>query len=356
MHSSRLGAGRQAALNAILVVLSLAFGLAALELGGRAFATVIAKQGKLFRPDTELGWTPLPNLDLTRKNANGELWHITTDAEGIRGPSGWGRDEQTRLLILGDSFAFGEGVDLDDRFDSLMRAQIPNLSIVNLGVMGYGPDQQLIRARPWQQQLRPGDALLLLTYGNDFYDLARTRHGGRSKPWLEEVRGRLVQRAPAIDALDILRDASYVVALLTRSAARLGQSERTERRLETVGELYRKWVLQETADLLARGVLVVIVHHGDRTFELPFDVAEVFARTCPGVSGCLALDEILAGHPRDEVFLRDGHWAAGGHRVAAAAIAGYLRTLPGFGAATGQPERPAAPAPGPAHSAAARGL
>ena len=147
-----------------------------------------------------------------------------------------------------------------------------------------------------------------------------------------------------------------MVALLTRSAARLGQSERTERRLETVGELYRKWVLQETADLLARGVLVVIVHHGDRTFELPFDVAEVFARTCPGVSGCLALDEILAGHPRDEVFLRDGHWAAGGHRMAAAAIAGYLRTLPGFGAATGQPERPAAPAPGPAHSAAARGL
>ena len=146
--------------------------------------------------------------------------------------------------------------------------------------------------------------------------------------------------------VDLLRDRSYVFTLLTRSAAGLGRSERTERRLETVGELYRKWVLQETADLLARGVLVVIVHHGDGTFELPFDVADVFARTCPGVSGCLGLDGAIAARPRDDVFLEDGHWAADGHRIAAAEIATYLGTLPGFGAAGGQPGRPAAPVVG----------
>jgi hypothetical protein len=60
MLSDRMAIGRQAALNALLVVLSLAIGLAALEAGGRAVATVIARQGKLFRPDAELGWTPLP--------------------------------------------------------------------------------------------------------------------------------------------------------------------------------------------------------------------------------------------------------------------------------------------------------
>jgi hypothetical protein len=346
MLSRWTASGRHVALNTLLVVLSLAIGLAALEAGGRAFATVIAKQGKLFRPDADLGWTPLPELDLVRKNANGELWHVTTDAEGIRGPSAWGDDHQTRLLVLGDSFAFGEGVDLADRFDALLQERMPHLSIVNLGVMGYGPDQELIRARSWKRTLRRGDAMLLLTYGNDFYDLARTRHGGRSKPWVQDVRGRLLEHQPAIDVLDILRDRSYVFTLLTRSAAGVGQSERTEQRLETVGELYRKWVLQETADLLARGVLVVIVHHGDTVFELPFEVAEVFAMTCPGVSGCLALDGALASHPRDEVFLEDGHWAAGGHRIAAGEIAAYLQTLPGFGAAAGQPNAPSAPVVG----------
>ena len=346
MLSHRRATGRRVALNALLVVLSLAIGLAALEAGGRAFATVIARQGKLFRPDADLGWAPLPNLDLVRKNANGEFWHVMTDAEGIRGPSAWGNDDQTRLLLLGDSFAFGEGVDLAERFDTLVGERIPNLSIVNLGVMGYGPDQQLIRARPWQRTLRRGDAVLLLTYGNDFYDLARTRHGGRSKPWVQDVGGRLVEHQPAIDAFDRLRDRSYVFTLLTRSTARLGRSERTEQRLEAVGELYRKFVLQETADLLARGVLVVIVHHGDRVFELPFEVAEVFARTCAGVSGCLALDDALARHPRGEVFLEDGHWAAGGHRVAAGEIAAYLERLPGFGGAGGRPNDPSAPVVG----------
>lgn len=334
----RIHEGRHAVLNALLVLLSVAVGLAALEAGGRTFA-ILAKKGKLFRPDVELGWTPLPHLNLVRKNANGELWRITTDAEGIRGPSAWEKDDQMRLLILGDSFAFGEGVDLADRFDTLIKERMPDLSIVNLGVMGYGPDQELIRARPWKATLRHGDAVLLLTYGNDFYDLARTRHAGRSKPWLEVAGKRLLEHKPAIDAFDILRDHSYAFTLVNRSLARLGQSEKTEQRLENVGELYRKWVLQEVADLAARGVLVIIVHHGDTVFELPFDVADVFAETCPSVSGCLALDQILAGYPRDKVFLQDRHWAAGGHRIAAERIAAYLRSLPGFGA-TDEERRP----------------
>ena len=343
--------GRHAVLNALLVLVSLVVGLGMLEAAGQTYA-VLAKKGKLFRPDAELGWTPLPHLDLVRNNANGEPWRIVTDAAGIRGPSSWGDDARTRLLILGDSFAFGEGVDLAERFDTLIAQRIPDLAIVNLGVMGYGPDQQLIRARPWKASLRPGDAVLILTYGNDFYDLARTRHGGRPKPWLEAKNGRLIEHPPVIDAAAILRDRSYAFTLFTRSLARLGQSERTERRLEDVGELYRRWVVQETADLMARGVTVVIVHHGDAVFELPFDVAEVFATTCPRVSGCLALDEALAGHPRDEVFLRDGHWAPGGHRLAAERIAAYLRELPGFGAGGDETERPA-PVPGPGEQASA---
>ena len=223
MLSTWIGGARRAIANALLVVLSLAIGLAALEAGGRVFATAIAKKGKLFQPDPELGWRPLPNLDLVRRNADGGLWHVATDAAGIRGSSTWPDDRHTRLLILGDSFAFGEGVDLTDRFDTILQERIPNLAVVNLGVMGYGPDQQLIRARRWAPQLRRGDALLLLTYhGNDFHDLARTRHAGRSKPWIEEVDGRLLEHRPAIDALDVLRDRSYVFTLLSRS---LAQSE-----------------------------------------------------------------------------------------------------------------------------------
>jgi hypothetical protein len=338
MVSGWIGGAKHAVLNTLLVVVSLAIGLAALEAGGQLFVTAIAKKGKLFRPDPDLGWTPLPDLDLVRNNANGGPWRIVTDAAGIRGPSAWPDDGRTRLLVLGDSFAFGEGVDLRERFDTLVQERLSNLAVVNLGVMGYGPDQQLIRARQWKPTLRPGDVVLLLTYGNDFYDLARASHAGRSKPWLQETDGGLIEHAPTIDFLDRLRDRSYLFTLLTRSLARLGHAEPIGARLEHVGELYRKWVLQEVEDLIARGVRVVIAHHGDRVFELSFDVDAMFAATCPAVSGCLALDQALAGRPRDEVFLKDGHWAAGGHRIAAEQIAAYLRTLPGI-APRDMPER-----------------
>lgn len=345
-------AARHVAINALMVIGSLAIGIFALEAAGRVVAATVIKTGKLFRPHAELGWTPLPDLDLVRKNANGDLWHVATDGNGIRGPSSWPDDARTRLLVLGDSFAFGEGVDLEDRFDTIIRAQIPELAVVNLGVMGYGPDQALIRARPWVPRLRRGDALLLLTYwGNDFHDLARTRHGGRSKPWLEKVDGRLLEHGPAIDVVDILRDRSYVAALLTRSVTRLGQSEATERRLETVGELYQHWVLQEVEALVARGVVVVIVHHGEGVRGLPFDVDAVFANTCPAISGCLALDRALGKLRRDRVFLDDGHWSAGGHRIAGREIAAYLRDLPGFGIRQHQPDEPA-PIVGAGESAA----
>jgi hypothetical protein len=345
MLPGRIGGGKRVATNALLVVLSLAIGLGALEAGGRLYATAIAKKGKLFQPDAALGWAPLPNLDIVRNNANGDPWRIVTDAAGIRGPSAWSDEGRTRLLVLGDSFAFGEGVDLAERFDTLLQERIPDLEIVNLGVMGHGPDQQFIRARPWKRTLRRGDALLLLTYGNDFYDLAQTRHAGRSKPWLEEKGGRLIEHEPAIGALDILRDRSYLFTLLTRSfarldasgVARLSTSEHTEQRLETIGDLYRGWVLQEVVDLVRRGVVVVIAHHGDRVFELPFDVAAMFERTCVAVTGCLALDEALGGYPREQIFLEDGHWAAGGHRIAAEQIAAYLWTLPGLRL---EPDRP----------------
>jgi hypothetical protein len=356
MLSRQIGGARRALATTLLVVLSLAIGLLALEGGARVFATVIAKKGKLFQPDPELGWRPLPNLDLVRRNANGDTWHIATDGAGIRGPSAWSEGGRTRLLVLGDSFAFGEGVEPAARFDMLVQKRLPHLSVVNLGVMGYGPDQQLLRAKQWLTTLRRGDALLLLTYeGNDFHDLARTRHGGRSKPWLEEVDGRILEHKPAIDVFDLLRDRSYVFTLLSRSLAQIGQSEHTQRRLETVGGLYGRWVLQQVEDLMARGVLVVIVHHGSDVRELPFDVGAIFERICPAVSGCLALDEALAGQPREQVFLEDGHWAAGGHRIAGERIAAYLRTLPGFGVGGDPPVRPepipghdetAAPSPG----------
>jgi hypothetical protein len=245
------------------------------------------------------------------------------------------------MLVLGDSFAFGEGVDLEDRFDTLLQRRFAGLSAVNLGVMGYGPDQQLARARGWLANLRAGDILLMLTYSNDFFDLASTTHSGRSKRWLERQGGALIEHRPEIGLIERLRDRSYIFSVVARRL-NVDLSGAFAARLADSGELYRDWVLQETRPLLERGVHVVLVHHGAEVFDLPFDVAEVFAQVCPALSGCLDLDPATAARPRQEIFLNDGHWAAGGHRLAAERIGDYLLSLDAIGPRLEQRD----PAPG----------
>jgi hypothetical protein len=325
--------------NLLLVLASLIIGAAALEGAAQLYAAHIAMQGKLFAPDLELGWKPLPDLDLVRRNADREPWHVVTDRDGIRGPASWAPERALHMLVLGDSFAFGEGVDLDERFDTLLQDRFTNLGVVNLGVMGYGPDQQLIRARGWTDRLRAGDVVLILTYGNDFFDLAGTTHSGRSKPWLERRAGELIEHRPGIGLIERLRDRSYIFSLAARRLN--SRSGALEARLQHAGTLYRDWLLQETRPLLERGVHVVVVHHGDRVFELPFDVAQMFAEVCPALTGCLPLDPATATRPRAEIFLNDGHWAAGGHRFAATQIGDWLLTLDAIGPRLDRADSPA---------------
>jgi len=309
--------------NTLLVLIALVIGALLAEGAAQFYAYKVVKLGKLFRPDSDLGWALLPNLDLIRNNHDGEPWHTRTDEQGLRGPSTWSETASKRMLVLGDSFAFGEGVDIDERFDSLIAERFPDLSIVNLGVMGYGTDQQAIKLRAWEDDLRPGDLVLVLTYSNDFFDVASTTHSGRSKPWFSIEDGSLVEHDPSIGILEHIRDRSYLLARLT-SKINVNDETRYQARLDKAGELYERIVADEIARLTEKGVDVLIVHHGDDVFDLPFDVDAVFERTCKHVTSCLALDPFTDPLPEEEVFLSDGHWAEGGHKVAAEQISDHL--------------------------------
>lgn len=310
--------------NGLLLVVSLVVSVLLAEGAAQFYAYKIAKQGKLFRPDNELGWSLLPNNDLTRENRDGDLYTVITDEHGIRGPSSWPADAERRMLVIGDSFAFGQGVELDKRFDSLVIDQIPGLAAVNLGVMGYGPDQQFIHARKWSDQLREGDILLVLTYSNDFFDISRNHHSGRSKPWFESEGGKLVEHEPDIGLVELARDRSYLFSLLA-SKLNPDKKEGFRERLKQAGSLYEQILAQEAKTFMERGVEVVLVHHGDHVYEVPFDVDQVFASVCEIVTSCLALDPVTSQYEKSDIFISDGHWNEGGHRVASEEIVKHLQ-------------------------------
>jgi hypothetical protein len=93
--------------------------------------------------------------------AHGE---IRVNSFGYRGhePS---PDPKRRVLLLGDSFAFGALLDQKETMDARMEEKEPGLEVDNLGVIGYNLPEQLARLREWTL---PANQVVYLFYPNDF--------------------------------------------------------------------------------------------------------------------------------------------------------------------------------------------
>jgi hypothetical protein len=115
------------------------------------------------------GWTP-------RTDVSGMVdgKRISFDANGHRvsrqpvAPHG----RSTRVVVLGDSIAFGLDVSDEEAFPSLMAARDGDLEVLNLAVQGYGPDQQLLVLVNEGLRHRPHVAILAFCVANDFAEAA----------------------------------------------------------------------------------------------------------------------------------------------------------------------------------------
>jgi hypothetical protein len=86
-------------------------------------------------------------------------------------------DGVKRIVLLGDSFAMGCGVNFEDSFSEQMRKLIEesdiNLEVVNLGVPSYGNAEELIVLKEEGLKYKP-DLVLLAWHPSDYAENART--------------------------------------------------------------------------------------------------------------------------------------------------------------------------------------
>jgi hypothetical protein len=192
--------------NALLLAVSLALALAAGEAGLRAFfpqpllETYKAADagGPLTRRDPELGWTLKPDIAWPVGSAAWENG-LATNAAGFRdAPHADAKAPGAyRIAVLGDSFVFGSGVAQDAILTRRLAAHLgPGFEIVNLGVPGYGTDQELLTLRRWGRRLAP-DLVLLGFFWNDLMEDTSDRIYGLPKPRFSLEDGRLVPHPPA---------------------------------------------------------------------------------------------------------------------------------------------------------------
>lgn len=114
------------------------------------------------------------------------------------------RDSVLRIMVLGDSYVEALHVPLEATFGQQIGAHLTNarladgrrVEVVNVGVSGWGTDQQLLWLREMGYQYTPDIILLAFYPGNDFLNnhmaLEFANFGGVRKPWFQLEAGELV--------------------------------------------------------------------------------------------------------------------------------------------------------------------
>lgn len=133
--------------------------------------------------DPSTGWVLQPNLRGFRQFPGST---VDSNSRGIRGRAEHAPGRQpglSRVLVVGDSFAFGEGVGDHETFAHQLELRSgPGVEVINLGVHGYGHDQMLLRLRSEGLRYAP-DLVVLGFFADDadrnllaFRDYAKPRY------------------------------------------------------------------------------------------------------------------------------------------------------------------------------------
>ncbi|HET8643997.1 MAG TPA: SGNH/GDSL hydrolase family protein, partial [Vicinamibacteria bacterium] len=155
---------------------------------------------------------------------------ITVNRLGYRGREHTGAPAPgaRRVVMLGDSVTFGTGVADGETFSDRLE-EAGGFEVVNLGVDGYGTDQELIRLEEEGLSYRPHDVVLNFCVRNDYFDNAlpvALYDGISPKPYFTLEDGQLVRHdahlriGAATRAAVALQERSHLVNALLLLAGR----------------------------------------------------------------------------------------------------------------------------------------
>ena len=156
--------------NLILVlasVLSLTAVLLTIELGLRRWdPTYLVRTRGVHVYSTVYGWAPRHNV-----SAVIDGHHLTLNALGHRGRDlGPKQPGQKRVVVIGDSVAYGLDVSDEETFAQILDTRRNGLEVTNLAVQGYGTGQQLVKLEREGLPLHPDVVLLAYCENNDLAD------------------------------------------------------------------------------------------------------------------------------------------------------------------------------------------
>ena len=259
--------------------------------------------------DDELGWRYAPNSIARHTTAEFDV-EIAINSDGFRGPDWPGSKRGQRVLVLGDSFAFGWGVRDEETFAARLRRAHPEWEVLNVAVSGYATDQELLLLRRLRERADP-DVVVCVFCPNDLMEASSDVVYGKSKP-------RFSARGPGLALENVPVPRSW----LERTSAlwRAWKKTRWERaNRERVFDAEKEWelvlALFETMRAELAPVPLVIVSGEERLAR--FSAERVGTRHVDVRPG-------LESSPAPTGFPIDGHWNAHGHELVSRALASEI--------------------------------
>lgn len=166
---------------------------AALRLFSPGYLSSGREERELFcRFDREIGWVPLENVTAIHARSN---WSVLVHQNqyGLRGPDDMNLTRsrsRKRVLVLGDSYVWGYGAPQDEIFSD-PRVHGSNVEVLNLGVSGYGTDQQYLLYLRTGTKFTVDEVVVALTPYNDIENNLEPEQYGYLKPFFTLARGAL---------------------------------------------------------------------------------------------------------------------------------------------------------------------
>lgn len=126
------------------------------------------------------------------------VWHVSINSMGFRGPEpDLQNTNAVRILLLGDSFTFGYGVEYEQTFGALLERNLLEAGVTsmvfNAGVTGWGSAQQFLFAADHFARLRPDIIIVTFCENDPIEDEIFSRGGAKGvlptfpgKRWLRD--------------------------------------------------------------------------------------------------------------------------------------------------------------------------
>jgi len=273
--------------------------------------------------DEQAGWVLAPDLRDQVRVGDGGQYVISTDGEGHRITHANGEHSaaiKPSLILVGDSFVQGQAVNDTETFGWIL-AHETALNVVNLGVLGYGTDQELVNLGAYLEAhptLEVRDVVVLV-FDNDFIDVQLDSHPalGRSKPCFRLRDGRLAAAGYRLGLSDRLMDLSSLYWLINSKRALLFKNP--EPGVAGGREVVLACVAAMRKIAARRGARFHLLAHRHLRGLKPFPDS-VWAEFLHRSGAWDITPRLRAMKGPDPLGYDRGHWSAAGHRMVAALV------------------------------------